>query len=1129
MFYQNSNDLVKQASAKSGHVHNSYATQQQLINQGPNIDANSVDAPTNDDHSMSKSLSIGSQFQNALNSLIGSFTPSTIEGIDGPPPAPADPVKGPLGGNGDQTSVLSNLVQQNINYVAQEDTYRKRIRDVRNISAEDPNSSRAQWAHVTDVEGISKYGYITKDRIFQVWLAPTDPKNNPQNWFETSPVKQNGGVLGCPATSGSITKYEIDAKWDNIKPFDMIYAKNDGSHKNPLFMLTVEGVRVAKRNRWVNPNGMFSCGNESTNVFVKERPSADFDTSAKTNRQGCYVVDEGVKDSTFKERGFEFQADLANVSISQCKRRAEDLGASYFLISPPESGQPANKGGCWIYTGWGEPNLDGLLTFNTDQTKCHIVETPENDEDGFMKAYSTRILNRMYGKKHIGDLKSYVSKGDGLWPGEGPNEYACSGVKGRNTTGHYGNFNKYCIFDAEEDAKNWCSSDPTCLGYTDINKTYQVVKRHPDVNPHGGKYYQKSTTSKTTMAVALYSLKIDGPNGVDRSDKNGRGFVGRIAYVDHNGERHDYPESALSYIKPGDTADASGTAMRYVDIGPYDTRSAESSYSLREITPGKFSDATNLIYKASRDGWGPDVFHQKCDNKGPTYTRAIINDGRVLGAYSGVSWVSNMAGYRGDPTAFLYDGENKYTPNNGAWGAGTYETYTNMGSYLPTFGGGHDFYINGQYLQNNAFTFLTSNKVAPFGRKMYSNQSYPLSDLEVYTVDSTSFPKTMEYAIRSRTMPVGEVINTSMEKCKEMCDGDDKCGGYVYSKGSGAEGKCELKDKTTMFPVGLRVVDHTKRLMLKVPTVNGTIADPACASAGKGKYNIIDSAQYLYYPDGGEMSSGTKCNIGTVVPKQGNLQMPDITPAVTALSSQSNTTQTKIKEYGAQTSVSGKTETFTVLREGLGIETKTDAEGSTYGNAMAGVSNTLKKIGNAQYQRERLDAIKDESNKLLISKSYKFILWSILAILAIMALLKIKETFGQDDVDEDGGEAAAGGGGILGFITSLFGIGAVKLDDIADKTGDVKSAIANAGATIQQSSEDLAKGITEGADNLMTSANEAANNAVDSARNMADQVSSTATNAVNSIGNAVGVGASNEEGDGVKSGGRRSKSPRRSK
>jgi hypothetical protein len=354
-----------------------------------------------------------------------------------------------------------------------------------------------------------------------------------------------------------------------------------------------------------------------------------------------------------------------------------------------------------------------------------------------------------------------------------------------------------------------------------------------------------------------------------------------------------------------------------------------------------------------------------------------------------------------------------------------------------------------------------------------------------------------------------------------MCDKDEKCGGVVYSSSEG--GKCELKDRTKMYPVGLRVVDHNKKLMLKVPSINGTIKDPECAGAGKGEYKMIDSAQYQYYPDGGAMSSTTKCDLTGMVPKEGNLTMPDIAPVLNAVQQQTDDTNKQIAEYGKQLAVSKPTEGFrSSFREGL--ETDTIVDNSTYGQAMAGVRNTIQKIGNAQYQRERLNAIKDETNKRLISESYKFILWSILAILAVMALLKIKEMFGQDDADD--GDGGGDGGGVLGFITSLFGIGsALKMDDIADKTEEVKSMLADAGANLQQTGENLASGITEGANTLVNSANDAAVNAVDGAKNMADQVSEKAAEAVNSIGAPAGSGSENTPT--TTGGKRRGKSPRR--
>jgi hypothetical protein len=830
--------------------------------------------------------------------------------------------------------------------------------------------------------------------------------------------------------------------------------------------------------------GLFSCGNERGNVYVSQLPSADFRVDDPI-KIGCYVIAKNVKDIDITNRGFKFQDDLTEASISQCKRRAEDLGSSYFLVSAPQPGKPNNRGGCWVYIGDGEPkDMEEILTLDSTAAKCHTVGNPEDDEDGYMKAYTTTNLKRLYGKNSNGE-----------------------------------------------------------------------------------------------ESVALYSLKRDGPTGVDT---NGRGSIGKIAYIDHNGERHEYPASALSFIKP-----TKENPAKYINLGGYDTRSAESSYGLKEITPGGFSDAANLLYKASRDGWSPQKFHQLCDNKGATYTRAILTDDRVLGAYISVSWTSN-SGYINDKTAFLYDGTRKYTTDSGMWSAGTYAAYMNA-SYLPTFGGGHDMHIGGDWMYLNAYSYVagSGDRTAPFTRKIqmaniygpwvtgqipaeirflddgrhvyvieelgytkmvssdgqekyypgnrsqfnpsnwnsYGNtgggkylvnrlnqfkevprrgwgsyERYNLKDIEVYSVDANRFPNTNppDYVRRLRTMPIGETIKASMEKCRGMCDDDEKCGGFVYTKsGSSADGKCELKDRTKMYPVGLRVADPTKQLMLKVPTINGTIKDEACS---KSAYATVDSAQYAHYPDAGSMTADIKCNVRNIIPKKGELTMPNLTPAVNAREKVAKDTAAKTAEYRAQTTNSKRSsdgkESFTGFREGL-------ITGGNYADTMTEVKMDLTKIANAEYQRERLHAMTEESNKLLISESYKFILWSILAILAVMALLKLKEMFGQDDVDAtDAGDD--GSGGLFAYILGLFGIGKVNTDDIADRTGDVKEALSSAGEQLKEAGENLSKGITEGADNLVSSANEMAAGAVEGAKGLVDKVGETATDAVNKVGDAVG-------------------------
>ena len=1076
MFHQNSNDLVKNASVTSGHIQNSSGTREVLmkqVNVNASDDGMGTGAGTGAGTAAGGSLSIGAKFQNMIQGLIDGV--SLKEGFG---------VAGAVGGGGDAAVDIAQ--KQTAEHTQQVKEHNDRVANIMKLIDRGNDNSRQKWVEVTDSAGVTKYGYITKDGVFQIWNAPASPPTT--EWFQTDKMKQNAGVLGCPAAAGSIQKHKIAGTWATIKPFDMVYADHDSGRKNPLFLLVNDAVRDPKNS--VNGMGLFSCGNERGNVYVAQRPSADFNVKDPI-QMGCYVIADNVKDVDMKNRGFTFQDDLTEASISQCKRRAEDLGSSYFLVSAPQPGKPNNRGGCWIYTGDGKPNIDSILTLNTNGTKCHTVGNPEDDEDGYMKAYTTSNLKRMYGKEHTGSSTSYVSKGDGMWVGEGGNEYTCSGAKGRNTTGNGGDYNRYCIFDTAEDAKNWCSSDPTCLGYAKVNSKYQVTKK-PVVNPYGGTYFEKNAEATKTQSVALYALKSGGPTGVD---KNGRGSIGKIAYIDHNGERHEYPASALSFMAPSKNAAGETLPASYVNLGGYDTRSAESSYSLKEITPGSFSDAANLLYKASRDGWTPAAFHQRCDNKGATYTRAVLTDGRVLGAYTSLSWDSN-AGWKDDTTAFLYDGTRKYTAEKGYWGPGKYAIYMNAG-YFPTFGGGHDIEIRGNSMYIRAYSFVTGNDLsAPFNRKGWgAYEQHNLKDIEVYSVDANIFPKTNppDYARRLKTMPVGESITASMEKCREMCDADEKCGGFVYTKsGSGANGKCELKDRTKMYPAGLRVADPTKQLMLKVPTINGTIADEAC-KVGNGKYAVIDSAQYAHYPDTGAMSGGTKCKINDIIPSNVNTQMPDVTPMIGAVNKVTKDTASKTAEYRAQTTA---TESFTGFREGMAG----DISGGNYADTMKAVQGDLTKIANAEYQRERLHAMTEETNKGLVAESYKFILWSILAILAVMALLKLKEMFGQDDVDAD-----EGGGGLFAYILGLFGVGSVKTDDIADRTGDVKEALSSAGEQLKEAGENLTTGITEGADNLVSSANEAAAGAVEGAKGLADKVGETATDAVNKLGDAVGA------------------------
>ena len=61
---------------------------------------------------------------------------------------------------------------------------------------------------------------------------------------------------------------------------------------------------------------------------------------------------------------------------------------------------------------------------------------------------------------------------------------------------------------------------------------------------------------------------------------------------------------------------------------------------------------TELLYRLKRDGASPEVFHRRCDNKGPTIMLVSAN-GKVFGGYCPTSWVSEYC-YTESDDAFIF-------------------------------------------------------------------------------------------------------------------------------------------------------------------------------------------------------------------------------------------------------------------------------------------------------------------------------------------------------------------------------------------------------------------------------------------------------------------------------------------
>ena len=63
---------------------------------------------------------------------------------------------------------------------------------------------------------------------------------------------------------------------------------------------------------------------------------------------------------------------------------------------------------------------------------------------------------------------------------------------------------------------------------------------------------------------------------------------------------------------------------------------------------------TELLYRLSENGDSKSLFHELCDNKGPTLTLFHVNDGNIVGIYTPLSWDSS-SNWKKDMDTFIFN------------------------------------------------------------------------------------------------------------------------------------------------------------------------------------------------------------------------------------------------------------------------------------------------------------------------------------------------------------------------------------------------------------------------------------------------------------------------------------------
>lgn len=146
------------------------------------------------------------------------------------------------------------------------------------------------------------------------------------------------------------------------------------------------------------------------------------------------------------------------------------------------------------------------------------------------------------------------------------------------------------------------------------------------------------------------------------------------------------------------------------------------------VASGKFE----LIYRASKHGWGGYNFHQKCDKKGPTVVVIQATTGERFGGYSPFDWISDGTGpYFPTTKSFLFslDSEEKLgvkeqqhaVYSHSAWG--------------PCWGNVSDLAITDQCHVSGSYSDTGNTYYQLKGRKYFTNErSLVVKEFEVFAL-----------------------------------------------------------------------------------------------------------------------------------------------------------------------------------------------------------------------------------------------------------------------------------------------------------------------------------------------------------------------------------------------------------
>lgn len=172
----------------------------------------------------------------------------------------------------------------------------------------------------------------------------------------------------------------------------------------------------------------------------------------------------------------------------------------------------------------------------------------------------------------------------------------------------------------------------------------------------------------------------------------------------------------------------------------------------------------NLLYRASKDGFGASVFHTKCDNKPNTLTIIKTSQGYIFGGYTEADWsktdpirfqdllfnplhlsatrTGSKLNFKYDPEAFIFSLKNPENRILRIDVSNPNEAIHSHQLYGPSFGNGDILIVSDSNTHIYSFSDLSSSYVHPditstsdkikSERFLTGSKHFKVADIEVF-------------------------------------------------------------------------------------------------------------------------------------------------------------------------------------------------------------------------------------------------------------------------------------------------------------------------------------------------------------------------------------------------------------